>query len=138
MTVNEIRIKRDGKWYADHAEMFRKPFLNLFATHLERDENNGYYIHLGEETFPVMVEDVPFLVTSAATREGNVILLLHDHQHMELDEETPIRLIEEVPYITFRWDWDTRLNRSAFWMISEFLVEKDDGLYIVPPSVDKK
>ena len=60
MSVQEIRIKNDGKWYADDRLMFRKPIVKLFAMNLERDNGNGFYIRLNQETFPVTVEDVPF------------------------------------------------------------------------------
>ena len=39
MSVQEIRSKNDGKWYADDRLMFRKPIVKLFATNLMRDEN---------------------------------------------------------------------------------------------------
>ena len=59
MSVQEIRIKNDGKWYADDRLMFRKAIVKLFATNLVRDENDQYFIKLNQETFPVVVEDVP-------------------------------------------------------------------------------
>ncbi|MGE5373267.1 MAG: DUF1285 domain-containing protein [Solirubrobacterales bacterium] len=134
MSVQEIRIRKDGKWYADGAEMFRKPFLNLFGTHLHRDENGQYYIELNNETFYIVVEDVPFLAIDAGVRDGSIVFLLHDQQMLEVNEEVKLHMADDKPYLSFKWDHDTLINRSAFWMVSEFLEERDDGVYLVPPA----
>ena len=36
MSVQEIRIKNDGKWYADDRLMFRKAIVKPLATNLVR------------------------------------------------------------------------------------------------------
>lgn len=133
MILKEIRIKRDGKWYANDNEMFRKPILNIFATHLCRDEEGQFFIKLNDETFPVVVEDVPFLVVDAHIKDGAIVLVFHDQQEMVVDHEIPVHFKGDVPYVSYRWEKDTRLDRSAFWMISNFLVEKNGQIYLVPP-----
>jgi hypothetical protein len=132
--ITEIRIKKDGKWYADGREMFRIPIVNLFATHLKRDETGEYYIHLQDETFPVVVEDVPFTVVGAYRENGPLNLVLHDEQEIELGKPIPLYFREGVPYLSFKWENDTRLSRSAFWMISNYLKEENGVIFLVPPS----
>ncbi|NLW45425.1 MAG: DUF1285 domain-containing protein [Syntrophomonadaceae bacterium] len=133
MSVQEIRIKNDGKWYADDRLMFRKPIVKLFATNLMRDENYQYFISLGQETFPVVVEDVPFLATDAYVDEGAIVFVLYDEQELRIEKEVPVVFIDDTPYLSFRWENDTRISRSAFWMVSNFLVERDNQVYLVPP-----
>ncbi len=133
MSVQEIRIKNDGKWYADDRLMFRKPIVKLFATNLERDNNDGFYIRLNQETFPVAVEDVPFLATDAYIDEGAIVLVFYDEQEMRVEEEIPLTFKEDTPYLSFKWENDTRLGRSAFWMVSNFLVERNNQVFLTPP-----
>ena len=133
MSVQEIRIKNDGKWYADDRLMFRLPIVNLFATNLVRDENGQYLISLNQETFPVVVEDVPFLATDAYVDEGALVFVLYDQQELRIEEETPVVFVDDTPYLSFRWENDTRISRSAFWMVSNLLVERDDRVYLVSP-----
>lgn len=133
MELSEIRIKRDGRWYANDAEMFRLAIVNIFATHLERDEEGGFLIRLGEETFPVVVEDVPFTAVEAFLRDGEVVFRFHDRQEMTVGKPVPVTFKADVPYITFHWNNDTRLSRSAFWQVSDLLREEEGGVYLIPP-----
>lgn len=133
MSVQEIRIKNDGKWYADDRLMFRKAIVKLFATNLVRDENDQYFIKLNQETFLVVVEDVPFLATDAYVDGGAIVFVLYDEQELRVEEEVPVVFIDDTPYLSFRWENDTRISRSAFWMVSNFLVERDNQVYLVPP-----
>lgn len=137
LLITEIRIKRDGKWYANDAEMFRIPIVNLFARHLERDENGQFYIHLNDEIFPVVVEDTPFTATKARVENGCIVFTFHDGQEMVIDEEIPLVYKGDTPYLTFKWENDTRINRSAYWMIADYLVERGDQVFLVPPRVMK-
>ncbi|MGE5396147.1 MAG: DUF1285 domain-containing protein [Chitinophagales bacterium] len=134
MLLKEIRIKRDGKWYANDAEMFRKPILNLFANHLQRDEEGNYRIELNNETFPVIVDDVPFKAEIAAIKDSSIVFICHDQQEILINRTIPIFFKGETPYISYRWENDTRLGRSAFWMVSNHLVEKEGQVFLVPPS----
>jgi hypothetical protein len=133
MSVQEIRIKKDGKWYADDLLMFRKPIVKLFAMNLEKDEEDRFYIHLNQETFPVAVEDVPFTANEAYIDEGAIVLVFYDEQEMRVEEETPLEFKGDTPYLTFKWEDDTRLSRAAFWMVSNYLVEREDRVWLVPP-----
>lgn len=133
MLITEIRIKKNGKWYANDAEMFRKPILNLFANNLLRDDLGQYKIHLNQKTFPVVVEDVPFFAMYARLHDDKIIFVLHDEQELVIDKTVPLLLKDSVPYVSMRWEFDTRLSRSAFWMINEYLVEDGNVLLLVPP-----
>ncbi|MGE5422009.1 MAG: DUF1285 domain-containing protein [Ignavibacteriales bacterium] len=137
MDLQEIRIKRDGKWYADNAEMFRMQIVNLFARNLVKDVVGRFYIELNQETFPVIVEDVPFTAVDAHIDDGAIVFTFHDEQIMIVSEETKLYFKDDTPYVTYRWIDDTRIGRSAYWMVSEYLVERDGSIYLRPPCVVK-
>ena len=138
MELTEIIIKKDGKWYFGQAEMFRRNILNILARNIERQDDGSYCIKLGEDINPITVEDVPFLATGYTEDEdGRVKLCFHDLQEMALLNELKLYLKGDVPYISFRWEADTRLSRGVYWKLSEFFDLRGDEIYIVPPGAAK-
>ena len=134
MELTEITIRKDGKWYFGQAEMFRRNILNILARNIERQDDGNYCIKMGEEVNPITVEDVPFLATGYWEEEdGKVKLVFHDLQEMALDNEFKLYLKGDVPYISFRWEADTRLSRGVYWKLSEFFDFRGDEVYIIPP-----
>lgn len=134
MEAQEIKIARDGKWYFGDAEMFRRNILQILAKNINRDETGTYYIEMGEETNPLIVEDVPFLATGIVEEKGlPVKLIFHDLQEMELEHELKLYLCDDVPYISYRWQADTRLSRGVYWKLSDYFDFRGEEIYIVPP-----
>lgn len=130
--TQDITIKKNGKWYFGQAEMFRRNILNILARNLEREEDGSYYIRMGNEVNPIIVEDVPFLASGYQEDETGIKLVFHDLQELPLDQELRLYLKGNVPYISFRWEADTRLSRGVYWKLSEFFDFRGDEIYIVP------
>lgn len=138
MDYQEIKIARDGKWYFGEAEMFRRNILQILAKNMNRDENGAYYIEMGSDCNPLIVEDVPFLATGIVESEGLPIkLVFHDLQEMELDHELKLYLKGDVPYISYRWVADTRLSRGVYWQLSDYFDFRGEEVFIVPPDISK-
>ena len=134
MDYQEIKIARDGKWYFGEAEMFRRNILQILAKNINRDEEGAYYIEMGDDLNPLIVEDVPFLATGIVEENGRPIkLVFHDLQEMELEHELKLFLRDDVPYISYRWQADTRLSRGVYWMLSDYFDFRGQEVYIVPP-----
>ncbi len=135
MEYQEIKIGKDGKWYFGEAEMFRRNILQILAQNIDRDEDGNYYIQMGEEVNPLVVEDVPFLATGIVEEDGQPLkLVFHDLQEMELEHELRLYLDEDVPYISYRWQADTRLSRGVYWKLSDYFDFRDEEIFIVPPA----
>ena len=131
--VQDITIKKNGKWYFGQAEMFRRQILNVLACNLCQYPDGSYYIKMGDDENPVIVEDVPYLATGIMENERPVKLAFHDLQEMVLDHELKLYLKGDVPYITFRWEADTRLSRGVYWKLSEYFEFRGEEIFIVPP-----
>jgi hypothetical protein len=74
---SEIRFARDGKWYADGELIDNPKIARLFATSVERADNGGYRLRIGDETAPIVVEDTPYVVTSVDV-DGEIVVTLND------------------------------------------------------------
>lgn len=135
MDLKDITIRADGKWYYGDAEMFRRNILNILATHIEREEDGSYCIKLGDDINPITVEDVPFLAIGYQETDEGIKLRFHDLQEILLDHELKLTLKGDVPYISYRWEADTRLSRGIYWKLSDYFDFRDNEVYIVPPQV---
>jgi Uncharacterized protein conserved in bacteria len=129
----DISIKADGKWYFGQAEMFRRQIVNVLARNLIRKDDGSYAIIMGDDENPVTIEDVPFLASGIAENEMPLKLVFHDLQEMILDHELKLYFKGDVPYITYKWEADTRLTRGVYWKLSEYFDYRGDEVYLVPP-----
>jgi hypothetical protein len=131
--IQDITIKANGKWYFGQAEMFRRQILNVLARNIERNEDGSYFIQMGDDQNPLIVEDVPYLANGIIENEIPIKLRFHDLQEMILDHEIKLFLKDDVPYISFRWEADTRLSRGVYWKLSQYFDFRGEDVYIVPP-----
>lgn len=135
MDINEIRIRKDGKWYADRTvEMFRRNILNILARNIERTDNGDYFIRMGEEEFPLVVEDVPFFANGIMEKERQLTLRFYDLQEMPIIQPIKLILKDDIPYISYRWPGDTKLSRGVYYKLSDYFQFEGDDVYIVPPA----
>jgi hypothetical protein len=89
---------------------------------------------MGQELNPLKVEDVPFLAKGYVEEDdGTIKLVFHDLQEMIIDHELKLYFKGDVPYISFRWEADTRLSRGVYWKLSNFFDFRGEEIYVVPP-----
>ncbi len=135
MEYQDIKITREGKWFFGEAEMFRRNILQILARNINRDENGLYFIEMGSERNPLIVEDVPFLAVGIVEDDGQPVkLIFHDLQELVLDHPMKLYIKADVPYISYRWVADTRLSRGVYWKLSDYFDFREDEVYIVPPA----
>ena len=135
MEGKPITIRKNGKWYFGEAEMFRRNIVNLLAKNMHRHEDGSFYIRLGEDVNPLSVEDVPFYATGYVEQEdGSVKLVFFDLQEYVLNDETKLTLKGDVPYISYKWENDTRLSRGVYWKLSEFFDFRGEEVFILIPT----
>lgn len=137
--IKDITIKANGKWYFGQAEMFRRNILNLLAANINKDEQGQYYIKIGDDINPIIVEDVPFL--AAGIRENpdrTITLVFHDLQEMPLKWPLRLTLKGDVPYVDYKWPADTRLSRGVYWKLSEWFETRGEEIFIYPPGADNR
>ncbi|MDR1615978.1 MAG: DUF1285 domain-containing protein [Syntrophomonadaceae bacterium] len=132
MDVKPITIRKNGKWYFDEAEMFRRNIVNILAVNMHRSENGSYYIKIGDDINPLYVEDVPFYATGLVEQEdGGIKLVFFDLQEFVLEGELKLTLKGDVPYISYKWEADTRLSRGIYWKLSHYFDIRGDETFIV-------
>lgn len=130
MTDQEMRVDRDGTWYWEGQEMTRLDIVQIFAGHLVRDANGGYRIVMNDQSHPVMVEDVPFVVQELDIQESGIGLLLKDGRRVPMPAGSVV-LKEDVPYLSLFHGFDTKLSRHAWWQLHDYIKETEKGYELV-------
>ena len=63
---------------------------------------------------------------------GAIVFVLYDEQELRVEEEVPVVFIDDTP--TSDSDGKTiPYQPFGIWMVSNFLVERDNQVYLVPP-----
>ena len=131
----EIKIDKEGVWYYNGAEMFRKEILDIFFQHLKRDEDGRYYIEMGREICYLKVEDTPIVVKSVhdgtETGEQDLIIRLSDSNYEKINLES-LRIGEDnVLYCDLYRGFPARFTRAAYYQLAEKIQYDDDNGYYI-------
>ena len=104
--------------------MTRPDIVQLFYRNLIVDGAGRYFIRLRSQTYPVDVEDTPFVVRDivASLEETAFLMKISDGSEEKLDPET-FRIGENnVPYCAIRSGlYRARLSKTAYYRLAERL-----------------
>jgi len=137
----EIKIDKEGVWYYNGAEMFRKDILAAFFQNLFRDESGRYYVKMGDDMCYLKVEDTPIVVKSVhdiaepdAPDSGGKCLgiFLSDSSLEKIDLES-LRIGEgNVLYCDLQRGFPARFTRAAYYQIAEKIQFDGKTGYFIP------
>ncbi|GAB4343487.1 MAG: hypothetical protein Kow0099_21990 [Candidatus Abyssubacteria bacterium] len=117
----ELRIDYEGRWYHEGVEIVRDDIRTLFSRNLRRDKDGGYYIEIGRDEAPVVVEDAPFVVLRVTEASDGLSLLLSDGTLEPLDPRTLTFTGDNVPYCRVRGGLEARFSRAAYYQLARFI-----------------
>jgi len=63
-----IKVDKEGVWYFEGKEMFRRDIVNYFYQNLVKDGAGRYIIVQGDERCYLEVEDTPFIVKAVFSK----------------------------------------------------------------------
>jgi hypothetical protein len=134
-----IWVDKDGVWYYQGREMFRREFVNLFYQNLTRDNSGRYVIEMANDRCYIEVEDAPFVVKAVykINAEENdretINILLNNSDMDELDLSTLQIRENNVLYCSVKNNiFDARFSRAGYYQLAEFIEydEETDSYYI--------
>jgi hypothetical protein len=84
-----IRFGRDGRWYSDDEEIVNPRIAALFSRHVTRGDDGGWWLRIGDERAPIVVDDTPFVVTRVdGDPDSGFNVVLNDGSSEPLDPKT--------------------------------------------------
>lgn len=135
----ELRIDKEGRWFHEGIEIVREDIRNLFSQHLVLSDDGSYWVQIGNDECPVIVEDVPFVVLRVTKEsEGGLVLLLNDGQMEPLIGTTLRFKNSNVPYCRVREGLEARFSRPAYYQLAEFIRynEREDKFFLITGDKD--
>ena len=144
----DLVIKANGEWWHEGGKMTRQSLVNLFATILWKEENDGvteYFLKTPVQKIRIQVEDVPLLINDVGIVKEDEVSWLEfvttTGDVVRLDDEHPISLqayqpndaadcIDESqvrPYMPVRNGLSALIGRNTFYHLTEIgeLTEHD-------------
>lgn len=133
--LESIKIDSEGRWWHEGGLFNNERISELFSRSIGRTEGGTWFLEVGPFTYPIEVEDTAFFVRSAVLTGGGpedtserVSIKLSDGTSETLDCATLSHsegrgfscLIKAGAY-------KARFGRSAFYTLTERLLETDDG-----------
>ncbi|MEJ6552843.1 DUF1285 domain-containing protein [Psychrobacter pacificensis] len=144
----DLVIKANGEWWHEGGKMTRQSLVNLFATILWKEENDGvteYFLKTPVQKIRIQVEDVPLLINDVGivkenevswlefvTTTGDVVRL--DDEHLiSLQAYQPDNAADRIdesqvrPYMPVRNGLNALIGRNTFYHLTEIgeLTEHD-------------
>ncbi|HOO55985.1 MAG TPA: DUF1285 domain-containing protein [bacterium] len=122
----EIIIDKNCNWTANGMQMVNEKIFKLFCESLVK-EGDSYFIRIGNQENPVIVEDVPFCVKHVFlenTAEGKDVLrlLLNDQRMADLEPESLRSLNKESVYCRINGsNMEAKFSREAITQLGNFI-----------------
>ena len=129
----DIRIRADGIWFHEGAEIKRRAISRLFSTVLRR-EDDDYYLVTPVEKLRIVVEDAPFgaiaMEVAGTGRDQSLLFTTNCDDHVVASKDHPLRMglshTGPKPYLMVRDGLEALVARSVYYRLVE-LVEDEDA-----------
>lgn len=124
----DFKICHDGTWIHDGSPIQRDALAKLFGLRaLKIDENGHYWLQTPYEKYPIIVEDVPFVIVGYIVENDVVTMQTNMDEIVEINHDHPLELRKNkvsgdvLPYIHVRDGLYARLGRAVYYaLINEF------------------
>ncbi len=134
----DIRIDREGRWFANGREVINEKIYKLFCDSLVC-EDGKYKIKIDYMENPVEVEDAPFsvrtvFVENTSENEDIIWLVLNDQRRVRLDPETLRAPEPDALYCTIDNEkrLDARFSAGALTQIGSMMeFDENRGIFIL-------
>lgn len=133
---SDFRIARDGTWFYQGSPLNRQAMVRLFSTILTRDDDGAYWLKTPAEQCRIEVEDVPFTMIALRVRDlenGQTLCFKTNvNEWVAVDDAHPLALQPDpktgdmVPYILVREGLYAKLNRSTYYELMEFMLNRGE------------
>ena len=134
----DIRIASNGDWYHEGTKIQRIEIVKLFASVLNKRDDNKYWLITPKEEGVIKVDDAPFVITkmdySGNIKTGNCWFTTNLGDKVLLSKKNPLRLEFDDkktprPYIYLFRGMEALILRQVYYEIVKYAVKDAYGVY---------
>lgn len=134
----DIRIASNGDWYHEGTKIQRIEIVKLFASVLNKRDDNKYWLITPKEEGVIKVDDAPFVITkmdySGDIETGNCWFTTNLGDKVLLSKKNPLRLEFDDkknprPYIYLFRGMEALILRQVYYEIVKYAVKDAYGVY---------
>jgi len=112
----KLRINREGEWFDDDVQVTHAGIVANLQSNLQRDAD-GYFIQT-RARIPVIVDDVPWVITRLERRGDALHAWLNDGSEERIDPATLRVSADNVPYCAVKdGRFEARCSRAAAFQL---------------------
>ena len=134
----DIRIASNGDWYHEGTKIQRIELVKLFASVLNKRDDNKYWLTTPKEEGVIKVDDAPFVITkmdySGETETANCWFTTNLDDKILLSKNNPLRLEFDNkknprPYVYLFRGMEALILRQVYYEIVKYAVKDENGIY---------
>ena len=134
----DIRIASNGDWYHEGTKIQRIELVKLFASVLNKRDDNKYWLTTPKEEGVIKVDDAPFVITkmdySGEIETANCWFTTNLEDKILLSKKNPLRLEFDNkknprPYVYLFRGMEALILRQVYYEIVKYAVKDENGIY---------
>ena len=134
----DIRIASNGDWYHEGTKIQRIELVKLFASVLNKRDDNKYWLTTPKEEGVIKVDDAPFVITkmdySGEKETANCWFTTNLEDKILLSKNNPLRLEFDDkknprPYVYLFRGMEALILRQVYYEIVKYAVKDENGIY---------
>ncbi len=129
-----LRLDGDGRWWHEGEAVSHRGLTRALNRWIDRLDDGRYIVRLDAERYAyIEVEDAPLIIRTLSVdgKRGRIFVQLSDETTEELDYASLRLGAVNSLYCRVRRGFDARFCRSAYLLVSEMIVERDQGFVLV-------
>ncbi|MGH1482477.1 MAG: DUF1285 domain-containing protein [Geminicoccales bacterium] len=128
----DMRIDREGIWHHEGRPIARMPLVKLFASVLQRQSDETYWLVTPVERGRIEVEDVPFVIVELKTEGSGQSQMINVRSNLDewvtIGPDHPLLLrrppdalltASPIPYVEIRTRLEGRLLRPVYYELAD-------------------
>ena len=134
----DIRIVANGDWYHEGTKIQRIELVKLFASVLNKRDDNNYWLTTPKEEGIIKVDDAPFVITkidySGQNKKAKCWFTTNLGDKILLSKNNPLRLEFDNkknprPYVYLFRGMEALILRQVYYEIVKYAVKDKTGNY---------
>jgi hypothetical protein len=129
----ELFLDREGRWFHEDRPILHRGLLSVLNRHLVISEDHRVEVRVGHEVARVTMEDLPYLIVSAAVEPDGLRLRLNDESEERIPFHDLALVGDDALYASVKSGrYPARFLRTPYVQVASAFEEVADGVYALP------